>query len=109
MFYREGELMEKIEIIGCDSLNTTSLRRLIEIMNPEVELLDYQKQVLDMAKKYRDTYETMKSLELLVETISDLPSIEGIKKRIKYSRNPLEIKQLNRQLNMMYKERRKNG
>jgi len=99
--------MEKVAIVGCGSLSTISLRRLIELLNPEVELLDYQKQVLDMAEKYRDTYETMKSIELLIDTIPYEPTIEQLKKQIKYSKNPMEVKMLNRQLNQMYKDQKR--
>lgn len=36
------------------------------------------------------------------------PTIEQLKKQIKYSKNPMEVKMLNMQLNQMYKEQKGN-
>ena len=96
--------MTKVGIIGCGSSGIIPLRKIIELMSPEIELLDYQKKIIDMAEKYRDTYEAMKSIDLLVSEIPQELSIDQLKKQIKYSKNPLEVKMLNKKLNQMYKD-----
>ena len=47
--------------------------------------------------------ELLESFELISEQIAQEPTIDQLKKQIKYSKNPLEVKMLNKKLNQMYK------
>jgi hypothetical protein len=47
------------------------------------------------------------SISVLQGVETDEPTIEQLKKQIKYSKNPLEVKMLNKKLNVMYKEMKK--
>lgn len=101
--------MEKVESIGngrADILNNMTMREFFEKASPNIELSKDQKRLLDIAEQYRDSYDAMMELENIIADIP-LQTIEGIKRRIKYSKNPLEIKQLNKHLNQMYKDRRR--
>lgn len=96
--------MEKIAIVDCGSPYAIIIHRLIEATSSEIGLVDFQNRVMDTSEKFRDTFETMKSFELLADVIPQPPSIDQLKKQIKYSKNPLEVKMLNKKLNETYKD-----
>jgi F420-0:gamma-glutamyl ligase-like protein len=54
----------------------------------------------------RTAKELSDSFEDIYLTIPQEPTIEQLKKQIKHSKNPLEVKMLNKKLNELYKKKR---
>ena len=74
-----------------------------------------QQSEIELLKELQQMYDSKKSLENSLQELSDLATdpddfssdIPSLKKRIKYCKNPLERKSLERQLNAAYKEMKK--
>ena len=69
-------------------------------------------EIIELFKIYNETGESQMEGDILGRiaelwdkyTPSEETTIEQLKKQIKYSKNPLEIKMLNRKLNALYKK-----
>ena len=72
------------------------------------EVVELDKAMEDLARVDSLSYEKMNDLKETLEELSPYKpsSIEDIKKRIKYCKNPLELKQLNQKLNTLYKKQK---
>ena len=100
----------ELELIGVGHGEnfSKSLNFLIEKLN-ELDNLKYpyQREMINMLSEFN----TEKSLQEFSDSISDpddfSSDIPSLKKRIKYCKNPLERKSLERQLNSVYKEIKK--
>ena len=74
-----------------------------------------QQSEIELLKELQRMYDSKKSLENSLQELSELATnpddfssdIPSLKKRIKYCKNPLERKSLERQLNAAYKEMKK--
>lgn len=68
----------------------------------EIELLNDLKRIYDSNGKLEDCLQEVQ--ELATNPKDYLPDIPSLKKKIKYCKNPMERKSLERQLNAAYKE-----
>lgn len=61
-----------------------------------------------MVQNGMDTKDALQKISDMFNEVNDIkePTIDQLKKQIKYSKNPLEIKMLNKKLNQMYKEQK---
>jgi len=64
-----------------------------------------QEEIYNLQDELKELAESFK--ELSSETEESTCSISDIKEQIKHSKNPLEVKRLNKLLNQMYKKKRK--
>lgn len=62
--------------------------------------------IIDMINTGQEVLEFQNAIKETMESIPQEQTIERLKKKIKYSKNPLEVKSLNRQLNKIYKARK---
>jgi hypothetical protein len=65
-----------------------------------------QQMIINMMHAGQEVVKMQKMFEEIKDKIQQEPTIEQLKKQIKYSKNPLEVKMLNRKLNKIYKERK---
>lgn len=79
-----------------------------------LEISTRMKEFLEFSinKAITEVVEIDKAMTDLQETLENLSSyepnsIKDTKKRIKYCKNPLELKQLNQKLNALYKEQKR--
>ena len=97
----------ELELIGIN--RGKNLKIILERLNKlgELRLYPYQYEMIRLL----DEYNTENSLQELSELATDpddfSSDIPSLKKRIKYCKNPLERKSLERQLNAAYKEMKK--
>lgn len=89
-------------------------RRMKEFLESSVnkaiaEVVELDKAMEDLSNVTSLSHEKMTDLQETLENLSSYEpeSIEDIKKRIKYCKNPLELKQLNQKLNTLYKEQKR--
>ena len=80
----------------------------VSISKAMEEVVELNKAMEDIAMVDSLSYEKMNDLNETIEELSsyESDSIEDIKKRIKYCKNPLELKQLNQKLNTLYKKQK---
>jgi hypothetical protein len=76
------------------------------IYESEIPVKECKEQLINSAPLFIDTYSMAKELESIFETIPYELTIEQVKKQIKYSKNQMEVKRLNKKLNQMYKEQK---
>lgn len=80
-----------------------------KIMEEAFELDKAMEEVERVSSLDSLSYEKMNDLKENLEELSSYEpdSINDIKKRIKYCKSPLELKQLNQKLNALYKEQKR--
>ena len=101
----KGLELELIDVGHSENVSE-DLKILIEKLNElgVLKLYPYQREMINMLSKF-NTEKSLQELSELAEDPDDFSSdIPTLKKRIKYCKNPLERKNLERQLNVVYKE-----
>lgn len=101
----KGLELELIDVGHSENVSE-DLKILIEKLNElgVLKLYPYHREMIDMLSKF-NTEKSLQELSELAEDPDDFSSdIPALKKRIKYCKNPLERKNLERQLNVVYKE-----
>lgn len=63
--------------------------------------------MINMVRAGEEIIELQKAFDELYMHIQQEPTIEQLKKQIKYSKNQLEVKMLNKKLNQLYKENKR--
>ena len=73
----------------------------------ELRLCSYQYEMIKLLDEYNATNVLQEFQKLATDTSDSLLDISSLKKRIKYCKNPMERKNLEKQLNAAYKEMKK--
>lgn len=97
----------ELELVGIE--RGKHLKIILDRLNAlgELKLYPYQYEMINMLSEF-NTENSLQELSELVTNPDDFSSdIPSLKKRIKYCKNPLERKSLERQLNAAYKEIKK--
>ena len=97
----------ELELVGIE--RGKYLKIILDRLNAlgELKLYPYQYEMINMLSEF-NTENSLQELSELVTNPDDFSSdIPSLKKRIKYCKNPLERKSLERQLNAAYKEIKK--
>lgn len=97
----------ELELVGIE--RGKHLKIILDRLNAlgELKLCPYQYEMINMLSEF-NTENSLQELSELVTNPDDFSSdIPSLKKRIKYCKNPLERKNLERQLNAAYKEIKK--
>lgn len=97
----------ELELVGIE--RGKYLKIILDRLNAlgELKLYPYQYEMINMLSEF-NTENSLQELSELVTNPDDFSSdIPSLKKRIKYCKNPLERKSLERQLNAAYKEMKK--
>ena len=97
----------ELELVGIE--RGKYLKIILDRLNAlgELKLYPYQYEMINMLSEF-NTENSLQELSELVTNPDDFSSdIPSLKKRIKYCKNPLERKNLERQLNAAYKEIKK--
>lgn len=89
----DGETIESIKYIG--ALSGESISQISEAL---------ERLSNSLCESMKNLEEVFRNIEEMVEPPDDIPTI---KKQIKYCRNPMEIKALNKRLNDAYKRKNK--
>lgn len=93
----DDETIESIKYIG--ALSGESISRISEAL---------ERLSNSLCESMKNLEEIFRDIEEMVEPPDDIPNdIPTIKKQIKYCRNPMEIKALNKRLNDAYKKKNK--
>lgn len=92
--------------VGHDENVSEALKILIEKLNElgDLKLYPYQREMINMLSKFNAEKSLQELSELTTDPDDFSSDIPSLKKRIKYCKNPLERKRLERQLNVVYKE-----
>ena len=101
----KGIQLELIDV-GQDENVSEALKILIEKLNElgDLKLYPYQREMINMLSKFNAEKSLQELSELTTDPDDFSSDIPSLKKRIKYCKNPLERKRLERQLNVVYKE-----
>lgn len=94
----------ELELVGIE--RGKNLKIILDRLNAlgELKLYPYQYEMINMLSEF-NTENSLQELSELATDPDDFSSdIPSLKKRIKYCKNPLERKSLERQLNAAYKE-----
>ena len=97
----------ELELVGIE--RGKNLKIILDRLNAlgELKLYPYQYEMINMLSEF-NTENSLQELSELATNPDDFSSdIPSLKKRIKYCKNPLEHKSLERQLNAAYKEMKK--
>lgn len=97
----------ELELVGIE--RGKNLKIILDRLNAlgELKLYPYQYEMINMLSEF-NTENSLQELSGLATDPDDFSSdIPSLKKRIKYCKNPLERKSLERQLNAAYKEMKK--
>ena len=97
----------ELELVGIE--RGKNLKIILDRLNAlgELKLYPYQYEMINMLSEF-NTENSLQELSELATNPDDFSSdIPSLKKRIKYCKNPLERKSLERQLNAAYKEMKK--
>ena len=106
---REFKLYGDIPKEGCP--HNVSVEKALKFMSElgELKLYPYQYEMINLLSEF-NTENSLQELSELATDPDDFSSdIPSLKKRIKYCKNPLEQKSLERQLNAAYKETKNGG
>ena len=99
----------ELELVGIE--RGKNLKIILDRLNAlgELKLYPYQYEMINMLSEF-NTENSLQELSELGTNPDDFSSdIPSLKKRIKYCKNPLERKNLERQLNAAYKQMKKRG
>ena len=99
----------ELELVGIE--RGKNLKIILDRLNAlgELKLYLYQYEMINMLSEF-NTENSLQELSGLATDPDDFSSdIPSLKKRIKYCKNPLERKNLERQLNAAYKQMKKRG
>lgn len=101
----KGLELELIDIGHSENISE-DLKFLIEKLNElgVLKLYPYQREMIDILSKFNAEKSLQELSELTTDPDDSSSDIPSLKKRIKYCKNPLERKRLERQLNVVYKE-----
>ena len=97
----------ELELVGIE--RGKNLKIILDRLNAlgELKLYPYQYEMINMLSEF-NTENSLQELSELVTNPDDFSSdIPSLKKRIKYCKNPLERKSLERQLDVAYKKMKK--
>ena len=97
----------ELELVGID--RGKNLKIILDRLNAlgELKLYPYQYEMINILSE-SNTENCLQEVQELVTNPKDfLSDIPSLKKRIKYCKNPMERKSLERQLNAAYKEMKK--
>ena len=96
--------IEKV-ILNCGEINELE-QELIKVLQ-EQERDNWIREQLKLCEQYPSTYEIIKSISELEPKPLDIDTqISNIKRQLKYEKNPLIIKNLNRKMNKLIKEKK---
>lgn len=90
-------------------LHNADVGKLIKLMSElsEIELYPYQYEMINLLNEFNTQNSLQELSELKTKPDGFSSDISSLKKRIKYSKNPLECKSLERKLNDAYKQMKK--
>ena len=97
----------ELELVGIE--RGKNLKIILDRLNAlgELKLYPYQYEMINMLSEFNTENSLQKLSDLATDPDDFSSDIPSLKKRIKYCKNPLERKSLERQLNAAYKEMKK--